>query len=267
MGYQFIYYDPYLTYSNPDNDCFIDLNGKPDRELSSDTGPLFSLGKEAFKRLSRGVEDSKEEFAEGYAAYLAYLDELRKAFCDLHTQGKLVLTSDKGQQLSLDIKEINEINDMQVASISWQMYPAILHKARGDDTVKEVFREFFLFHALKVIDHALIGIAVGGRGSVVLAMDAANALSNAVAIESGDERLAEARRRLGYEAAIEKLRRDPKQREKAFVRECWEEWQKNPGNYKSKAAFARDMLSKCEHLESVKKIEDWCRQWAAEGKG
>ena len=31
--------------------------------------------------------------------------------------------------------------------------------------------------------------------------------------------------------------------------------------YKSKAAFARDMLEKCEHLTSTKKIEDWCREW------
>ena len=53
----------------------------------------------------------------------------------------------------------------------------------------------------------------------------------------------------------------PKQKEKHFVRECWDEWQKHPDRYRSKSAFASDMLSKCEHLSSQKKIEDWCREW------
>lgn len=55
--------------------------------------------------------------------------------------------------------------------------------------------------------------------------------------------------------------KDPKQQEKAFIRECWEDWKNNPGNYRSKAAFARDMLNKCQHIVSQKKIEDWCREW------
>lgn len=57
---------------------------------------------------------------------------------------------------------------------------------------------------------------------------------------------------------------DPKQAEKEFVRSCWMDWQEKPDSYKSKAAFARDMLDKCEHLVSTKKIEDWCRMWEAE---
>jgi len=54
---------------------------------------------------------------------------------------------------------------------------------------------------------------------------------------------------------------DPRATEKAFVLECWREWNRHPKNYRSKAAFARDMLSKCKHLTSTKKIEDWCREW------
>jgi hypothetical protein len=66
---------------------------------------------------------------------------------------------------------------------------------------------------------------------------------------------------LARRAAIAKMAADPKQKEKKFVCECWKEWQEQPGRYKGKAAFARDMLNKCEHLESQKKIEDWCRDW------
>lgn len=54
---------------------------------------------------------------------------------------------------------------------------------------------------------------------------------------------------------------DPKKAEKAFVESCWIHWQENPSNYKYKSDFAVDMLNKCEHLKSQKKIEDWCREW------
>lgn len=67
--------------------------------------------------------------------------------------------------------------------------------------------------------------------------------------------------------AQRKLANDPKQKEKEFVHECWKEWQAAPNPkkiYSGKAAFARDMLDKCEHLASQKKIEDWCRAWEKE---
>lgn len=69
---------------------------------------------------------------------------------------------------------------------------------------------------------------------------------------------------LGTRGANARIKRDPKQIEKKFVFSCWEKWQENPNNYKSKAAFSRDMLTKCMHLTSQKKIEDWCREWEKE---
>ncbi|WP_155848163.1 hypothetical protein [Advenella kashmirensis] len=68
----------------------------------------------------------------------------------------------------------------------------------------------------------------------------------------------------GSKAAAKRLLNDPKQEEKKFIYECWKEWKKNSINYKSKAAFARDMIEKCEYLTSTKKIEDWCREWEKE---
>ncbi|MBZ0106722.1 MAG: hypothetical protein K8H84_13990 [Sulfuricella denitrificans] len=61
-----------------------------------------------------------------------------------------------------------------------------------------------------------------------------------------------------------RIENDPKQKDKLFVRECWQKWQENPTDYKGQAAFARDMLDKCEHLESAKVIETWCTQWKRE---
>jgi len=66
--------------------------------------------------------------------------------------------------------------------------------------------------------------------------------------------------------AKNKLATDPKQRDKAIVRECWEAWQKNPENYKGKAAFARDMLDKFQSLENINVIAKWCREWEEETK-
>jgi hypothetical protein len=81
---------------------------------------------------------------------------------------------------------------------------------------------------------------------------------------SGDE--PNPRKAMAKEAAAARYAKDPKQREKNFVRQCWLNWQKKPAAYTSKAAFARDMLTKCEHLTSQKKIEDWCRDWEEENR-
>ena len=56
---------------------------------------------------------------------------------------------------------------------------------------------------------------------------------------------------------------DPKQQAKAFVFECWQAWQKAPGQYPSVAAFARGMLDKQpDTLTSEIVIARWVRHWA-----
>lgn len=63
-----------------------------------------------------------------------------------------------------------------------------------------------------------------------------------------------------------KLANDPKQKDKALVREWWNDWQKNdPTRYKNKSACARDMLDKFPNLESQRVITDkWCSAWEKE---
>ena len=65
-------------------------------------------------------------------------------------------------------------------------------------------------------------------------------------------------------AALKKLGNDPKQADKAQVRECWELWQKEPKRYRWKTTFARDMMEKYPSLESTDVIARWCREWEAE---
>ena len=71
-------------------------------------------------------------------------------------------------------------------------------------------------------------------------------------------------RRQAQSGAAAKIAIDPKQIEKAMVRECWDEWQKQPDRYQGKAEFARDMLTKFENLKSQPVIANWCRTWDKE---
>ena len=66
---------------------------------------------------------------------------------------------------------------------------------------------------------------------------------------------------LGKLRAQKRLKDDPKQAAKAEVKDCWELWQADPNRYKSKAAFARDMMNKFDELENQRVIERWCKEW------
>ena len=72
------------------------------------------------------------------------------------------------------------------------------------------------------------------------------------------------RTELAVKGAKAKLANDPKQLAKAKVKECWDEWQMKPANYKGKSAFAKDMMAKFEELDSQAVITRWCGQWEKE---
>ena len=76
--------------------------------------------------------------------------------------------------------------------------------------------------------------------------------------------LKDAKRAMAKIGAEAKRDRSPKTRAKQQVKECWEKWQAKPQNYRSAAAFARDMLFKYEALTSTDVILRWCRKWQAE---
>lgn len=71
----------------------------------------------------------------------------------------------------------------------------------------------------------------------------------------------DAKRELAKSGAKSRWEKDPKTIAKQQAKECWDLWQANPKNYKSIAAFSRDMLSKFEILESSEVIQRWCREW------
>lgn len=55
--------------------------------------------------------------------------------------------------------------------------------------------------------------------------------------------------------------RDPKTKEKSFVKARWAEWQVAPHLHANKTAFAKKMLDHCTYLTSEKHITDLCRKW------
>ena len=57
---------------------------------------------------------------------------------------------------------------------------------------------------------------------------------------------------------------DPKQTEKALVRQHWENWQKSPDLYQTRISFARAMYRICNNLESLDTIRRWERDWRKE---
>lgn len=63
-------------------------------------------------------------------------------------------------------------------------------------------------------------------------------------------------------AARAKHSKDPRQQVKLLVRELWQQWETTPANYRSTAAFARDMCEKWpDHIASEVVVARWVRDW------
>jgi hypothetical protein len=270
MAYKFHIYHPHLTFSDSLNTThFVKPNGKQGEELSASKEALFRIGKEAYEQLFKDVSKDEVKYGEYFAVkskedfdhvvlshYFKFIDDLRPVFQKMVSDGKLKLKDSKGKELNI---EWSDTQNNQIVDLAWQIFSKL--QSTADAGSKRCYVHLFLLHALIAIDDALICLDLHSTDAVSAAIEAANALANAMAIESGSAKLQKARQEMSYRGAMEKLARDPKQKEKAFIFACWQKWQESPTTYASKAAFARDMLTKCEHLTSQKKIEDWCREW------
>lgn len=78
--------------------------------------------------------------------------------------------------------------------------------------------------------------------------------------------IAEGKQRLlafeqGSAGAKKKHKNSLVMQDKPKVYECWIDWQKKPTRYRSKAEFARDMISKYAGITIQNTVEVWCREW------
>jgi hypothetical protein len=250
----FLTYHPYLTFSDPQNTCFVKPDGKRGEDATDDAdmARLFFVGREAFGHPPE--TKSKDVFDGAYKAYFESIKNMRQMLQAANLEGRFVSVNSKKDKINV---EWDNLENQQIIDGAWQL----LSQLQPNEEIKGLFIELFLFHVFVEIDNAIVGYHLDGRGAIAGAIEATKALGNAMAIESGNEKLQEARQEMSYRGAMEKLARDPKQKEKAFILECWQAWQKSPNTYAYKAEFAKDMISKCEHLKSQKKVEDWCREW------
>lgn len=259
-------FHPYLTYTNCQK-LFIGPNGEPsfegwgesleNIEDRDDLLDLWELGKDAFDAL--GDLPKKEDFTELSDYYRVSIRTLRLTIAQSIIEREIEENSinDDDRQFNRDIDDWSDGTVAELAVQMWQWLPQ-----QGE--LSRRIRISLLFSCLKSIDAVVMAMCIGGDGAVSSAIAAAKSLANFEAFVWGDDSLAIMRSKLAANSAMARHKKDPKQKEKTLVRECWADWQSRPEIYKGKADFARAMLDKCEHLTSQKRIEDWCRMWERE---
>ena len=249
MRSKFQAFDPFNSFST-DRKRFVDRDNAPpkwsDESDSDDVLQLWRLGHEAYCEI--GEFKTQAEFDEDFADHLVRI----KDFGDVLAEdgSHLDYRDQDGESWKPDFSQAQSI---EILGVFWQI-------AESKDELFDRLALHYLYACLEEIDLALIGKAVGGD-YLHAVIGAVRAFGNFQALATGNTELRKARSKQAMLGARERHARDPKQTEKLFVYECWKEWRLKPANYNGKAAFARDMLTKCEHLESTKVIEDWCREW------
>ena len=187
-------YHPFSTYSDPNNDCFIRGDGKLCGELNQDTDALFNIGREAFNRLPKAK--SKEDFDDAFSSYFGFIEYSRAELAMLVGMGIFRVESATGEQIELDWHEFDE---SQIIAIAWQLFSK--NKNQPDTEEQTTIRDVCLWHALREIDNAVIALDIHEGGAVIAAIEASNALANALSIDSGDEKLQKVRRDIAVRGA------------------------------------------------------------------
>lgn len=244
----FLAYSPFLTYSDSKNDIFLNSKGKQvhPNPRNPDSDAIWRIGRDAYALLA--VTD-QADFDARFRQFVRGIQGLKAALLALLAEGRLYDRS--GGHVTAEALALEDRTPAEVLAMA---DPRLAGDERG---------ELLAFACLREIDDALIGMDLDGRGALSAAVQAAHTLADAQAWVNGSEPFRTVRSQMAYDAAMARHRRDPKQADKKFVYECYRNWRANPRMYRTKAAFARDMLEKCEHLKSQKKIEDWVREWDA----
>lgn len=251
MSSSFQAYHPFLTFSAAGHKFLLGNgdetgwgNAKP--ELNSNAMQLWRLGKEAFAALPPFKD--KESFEAGYREHLEGIRILTKVLQE--DASKFVFVNEDGAPWK---PTFSDSESSELLNVFWQL-------RQFKTPILETFSHHLLFACLEEIDFALIGYCLDSD-HLCHVLAAARTLTHFHQLRPDTSTLSVARSSLAIHAAKARYAKDPKQKELEFVYDCCEAWQAKPTAYKSKAAFARDMVDKCEHLASTKNIEDWCRQW------
>ncbi|TAM17601.1 MAG: hypothetical protein EPN62_19875 [Candidimonas sp.] len=223
---------------------------------------LFDIGAEAYTLLCEGVDPADKSqlaFHELFRNFRETVGDLREAISKRVKMGSFIAVHPDGERAKEG--SILEAEDVEIIKIG----RTIARKFHADDEMmRQLYVELLCVECLREIDHALVALALNPADVIESTLIAKEALDLAKADEVEDEIERKFIIRRAKKAVAAKLANDPRQDEKKFIFECWQDWQAGKSQYTGKAAFARDMLTKVEYLTSTKKVEDWCREWEKE---
>lgn len=154
----------------------------------------------------------------------------------------------------------SEIGQEVIQPFSFETH---LENGHGKDNCVRIMATYSAWCVDQVIGAMLVGNAQKSATASAYALKYLE-LAHEYRKSSHAEIEAVIRSRMGSHSARLKLVNDPKQKEKALVKELWILWQQQPMRYKSKAAFSLDMLDKFQTLKSQRVIERWCKTWEPE---
>lgn len=205
-------YHPFLTYSDPQNTCFVRHDGKSLDKLKTGALGLFEIGLEAFNRLPK--MESKEEFDKSFLSYFQFIENIQQKGTELTTNGSFIPIDEADEEITVNWFDLKED---QVIFTAWQFFSNNIFALCED---KEALKVALLWNALREIDNAIIAIELGG-GPNIAYIEARDSLVNAIFIESGEERLQQARREIATLGANAKHKKTYEKREQII--EYWRE--------------------------------------------
>ncbi len=262
-------FDLYVTFGQKSDCRFYKADGQPTfnerdaKKIYHSISELFVLGEKAFNCLDAfyRLEDSLNT-TEPITLYETL---------DIHAQVSKIEMVDELRKDNVLILNSLTYKDLPPSKYDLADTYGILgtylnhYSSLGKKLDKEKIDEIAICYLIAIFEY--IDIVITGMLSkkyeIGAALIASDCLTN-FHLLCNDLDIQGLRSGIGRQAAEARIKKDPRQQEKQLIKECWQNWQADKSQYKSKAAFARDMMEKVEHLTSAKKIEDWCREWEKE---
>ncbi len=242
-------YDPHMTF-NSDTAEFISYRGKIIPK-DADSRALFKLGLNVFKELSEGID--RVTFIQAVNGYKDFIKNLAQVFKQHEANGFLKINN----RIEFNGYDWGDLDDIQILSVAWCYFKS---DSIDIDYNDGIFKEAFLMSALISIDDVLISKAIGTPYAEQL-ISASESFNNALALSSKNEHLKKARKDLAYEAALARIKKDPKQNAKLEIKNEWLRLGSGQKKYGYKAKFARDMQTKYPIIEDGKTITGWVTEW------
>ena len=176
--------------------------------------------------------------------------------------------------MTINLDEIDpdnlDPNDPRIGDIAWAMHLRLEDESNAIfDRANEVFKNYiYLLNAAEITEDEYKNGESRLGESIKTKLDSESIWDFVdLIIENYGTLVASARAKRRHAIS-------PKQAVKQQVRECWDDWNNGLRSYKSKSAFARDMLDKFPTqkdekgrqtgLENQRVIERWCKKWESE---